>query len=290
MTEPLISVVIPAFNRSAKIERALKSVQNQTYANWEAVVVDDASKDNTVDIVKEMSTKDKRIVCVRHSRNKGSQAARNTGIRCARGQWVAFLDSDDEFLTDSLSSRMDMLIKEHTNAVHSNAYILHTNKPKIVYYSPPYKGEIYKDILIKDGPTFPSLLVQRRALENIGYLDEEILAFQEWDTYIRLGKQCKFSFLPKETFIYDYTGSDSISRDDIRGARGYGQILHKHFWNIWLYGGARALGFHYSAISQRYSMGGDKLSSLRYRLNALVWKCFSFSIILKKLKKMVPAQ
>ena len=285
--EPLISVVIPAFNRSEKIMRAVKSVQNQTYKNWEAIIVDDASNDNTAKIVHGMSFQDKRISCVSHKSNKGAQAARNTGIRAALGDWVAFLDSDDEFLPESLASRINIALKENTRAVHSHAFIVHPNKSKITYGSPGFKGRIYKDILKKDGPTFPSLLVQKKALENIRYLDENILAFQEWDTYIRLSECCTFSFLPEETFIYDHTGKDSISRDLYRGASGYRQIVEKHFWKMLRHGGARAIGYHYTVISNWYKMGGDAVKSDKYRIKSLIWKCLSPSVVLNKLENVM---
>lgn len=284
---PLITVVIPAFNRSEKILRALKSVQNQTYENWEAIVVDDASKDNTVKSVQGLSFQDRRISCVLHSSNKGAQAARNTGIRKALGEWVAFLDSDDEFLPESLAARINIALTEKSSAVHSHAYIMHTDKARMTYAAPAFRGRIYKDILKKDGPTFPALLVQKKSLENIGYLDEDILAFQEWDTYIRLAQCCTFSFLPKETFVYDYTGEDSISRDSNRGAYGYKQIVQKHFWKMWLYGGARTIGYHYAVISRWYQMGEDEANAKKYRIKSLIWKMISPGVLLNKLRNMV---
>jgi glycosyltransferase involved in cell wall biosynthesis len=285
--KPLISVVIPVYNRSEKILRALKSVQSQTYENWEVIVVDDASDDNTAKFVHDMSLQDKRISCVLHFRNKGAQGARNTGIRKALGEWVAFLDSDDEFLPESLASRINIALTENSSAVHSHAYIAHPDKPRITYASPAFRGRIYKDILKKDGPTFPSLLVQKKALENIGYLDEDIFAFQEWDTCIRLAEICTFSFLPQETFIYDNTSEDSISRDFNKGAYGYKQIVKKHFWKMWLYGGARTLGYHFQVISRWYKMGGDEVNANKYRVKSLIWKCISPSVLFNKLRNMV---
>src|SRR5215217_3652483 len=98
VNDPLISVVIPAYNRAATIEDCLRSVQAQTYQKWEVIVADDGSGDATVEIVKRLAREDARIRLVRHERNRGAQAARNSGIHAAKGSWIAFLDSDDQFL------------------------------------------------------------------------------------------------------------------------------------------------------------------------------------------------
>jgi colanic acid/amylovoran biosynthesis glycosyltransferase len=285
--KPLVSVVIPIFNREKQIVQALKSIQNQTYSNWEAIVVDDASQDQTMAVLREAASSDPRIQFIQHKYNKGAQAARNTGIRAAKGEWIAFLDSDDQWLPDSLESRMELLLKEHSNVVYSYSYIVQKDKPMQMYYVPAYWGSVYKDVLKKDGPTFQSLIVKKTALEQIGYLDEKIVAFQEWDTAIRLAEHNKFSFLPKPTFIYDYTCEDSISRDSIRGAKGYGQILRKHFWKMLWHGGVGTIGYHYSIIANWYKTGGNEDLFKKYRLKSIGWKIASPYIVLNKLKSMV---
>ncbi|NPV54646.1 MAG: glycosyltransferase family 2 protein [Firmicutes bacterium] len=91
-------MIIPTFNSSAYIAETLASVLSQTYAEIEVIVVDDASSDRTVDAVKAFA--DQRIKLVRHGRNRGPGAARNTGMAAAQGRWVAFVDSDDQMKAD----------------------------------------------------------------------------------------------------------------------------------------------------------------------------------------------
>ena len=92
---PLVSIIIPTFNRGYILPRAIKSALSQTYQNIELIIIDDGSTDNTEEIVKDFS--DPRIQYIRYSENKGRPAARNKGIKKSKGDFFAFLDSDDEY-------------------------------------------------------------------------------------------------------------------------------------------------------------------------------------------------
>jgi len=105
MKNPTVSVIIPTYNRAHLVGRSIQSVINQTYQDFEIIVVDDGSTDNTEDIIKEFQKKDKRIKHIKHNKNKGGSAARNTGIRAARGEYIAFLDSDDEWMPTKLEKQ-----------------------------------------------------------------------------------------------------------------------------------------------------------------------------------------
>ena len=101
---PVVSVIIPTYNRAHLIGRAIRSVLDQTYQDWELIVVDDASTDDIPGIVKGFT--DGRVKYIRHDENKGAAAARNTGIQAARGAYIAFLDSDDEWLPEKLERQV----------------------------------------------------------------------------------------------------------------------------------------------------------------------------------------
>ena len=91
-----VSVIIPTYNRAYLISRAINSVLNQTYQDFEIIIVDDGSTDNTEEVIKEFQEKDERIKYIRHKNNKGEAAARNTGIKAAKNEYISFQDSDDE--------------------------------------------------------------------------------------------------------------------------------------------------------------------------------------------------
>ena len=269
-SQPLVSVIIPAYNRAKTIEAAVKSVQAQTYTNWEIIISDDGSNDNTIEVVARLSRDDARVRYIVHHPNRGAQTARNAGIKAANGEWVAFLDSDDTWLPDSLERRLSIAEKENVPVVHSNAFIIHANNKRELQRVPALAGSVYKDVLSGEGPMFPCLLVKKTALERIGYLDESIPAYQEWDTAIRLAKLFPFGFEPEPTFVYDYRTENAISRDATRAGRGYEQIVRKHFWEIVSKAGFDSLWHHMDIAAGWYKKGNAKFS---------YWRCKSISII-----------
>ena len=285
---PLVSVVIPAYNRAEKIEASIKSVQAQTYPNWEIIVSDDGSKDDTKDVVGRLMGSDQRIRLISREQNAGAQAARNTGIMAAKGEWIAFLDSDDQWLPDSLQRRLAIALRDNVPVVHSNAYILHPGREKEMYRVPTLSGMVHKKVLCGEGPMFPCLLVKKSALEAIGYLDERIRSYQEWDTAIRLAKLFPFGFEPEPTFIYDYRTDNAISRDATRAGRGYEQIVRKHLGDIIKIAGFESLWYHMDIAAGWYAKGNNKLDHWRCKFISTVGKCLNPKRAARKLFNLFP--
>lgn len=116
MNQPLISIIIPTFNRASIMTTAIDSVINQTYKNWECIIVDDGSQDNTISVIENYSKKDIRIKCYQRDRlPKGAPTCRNIGLSNAKGDYVIFLDSDDYFLSFCLEQRVNEIIKRSDN-------------------------------------------------------------------------------------------------------------------------------------------------------------------------------
>jgi len=271
MSNALVTVVVPTFNRASTIEAALRSIQRQTCALWEAVVVDDGSTDNGVDRVARFASEDPRIRLIRHGHNRGAQAARNTGIGAARTQWIAFLDSDDEWIPESLELRLDTAQRNRLHVVHTGAYVILENGDKSLYEVPAMHGWVYTQLLKTPGPLFQGLLVAKEAFTKIGGLDERIVALQEWETTIRLAKHYRFGFVATPTFIWDCRGSDTITKDTRRDAMGYEQVVRKHFFSM-LKTGPETLSTHYRRLARRYAEANAKPDALRSRRYATFWQ------------------
>ena len=260
---PTVSVIIPTYNRAHLIGRAIQSVLNQTYQDFEIIVVDDASKDNTEEVVK--SFRDERIIYLRHENNRGAQTARNTGIKAAKGGWIAFLDSDDEWLPQRLEVELSLAHKTGVSVVYSECYIKRSNDSELKIFGIRHKsGDIYRDLLKYPGPMFQGLLVKRECLERIGYLDKAIISYQEWDTAIRLARYYKFGFVEKPLFIYHCHEDETISKDMKRDADGRAQIVKKNRKDILEVAGKKALQRHYIILAGKYYSVGEFEISSRY--------------------------
>lgn len=119
-----ISVIIPAYNAQAYIAKAIRSVQAQTFSNFEVIVVDDASTDATAAAVHELCAEDARIRYARMEANAGPAASRNRGLDLAQGEWVALLDADDRFHPDRLETPLDLGEREGVDVVSDNITLL----------------------------------------------------------------------------------------------------------------------------------------------------------------------
>ncbi|WP_277640134.1 glycosyltransferase family 2 protein [Wolinella succinogenes] len=241
INDPLISVVIPMFNRSKTIKRCLDSVCSQTYSNLEVIVVDDCSTDNSTDVVENYS--DNRVRLVKLEKNSGAQAARNNGILNANGEWIAFLDSDDTWEVQKLEKQLKELEKNQWNpmtVVHGNCFCLdESTSKKWILNLPVVEGYSFERLLSAPSPMFPALLTSKKALLDIGLLDESVPSYQEWDTAIRLSQKCQFIHLNEPLFTYHFHEGETISKNKKRDIDGYEyiikkfkeQMIHNKSWN-----------------------------------------------------------
>lgn len=226
-----ISIIIPAYNRAKLLPECIKSIIHQTYTDWECIIVDDFSTDNTRELVEKINVADKRIRCITNTRKKGAQGARNSGILEAKGEWIAFNDSDDEWLSDKLEKQIKELEKinfDKNYLVHGNCNVFNHQTNLTSYWKLPLReGNCYKQLLSAPAPVFPALLVSKEALIKIDLLDENVPSYQEWDTSIRLSKYCKFIHIQEPLFIYHQHAGETISKDLERDIKGVNYIRMK---------------------------------------------------------------
>lgn len=225
----LISVIIPVFNREQTIKKCIESVLNQTYTNFEVIVVNDCSTDGTQEIISQIQ--DVRVKLVNLEKNSGAQIARNEGIIAAKGEWIAFLDSDDFWEYKKLELQMREVKKlnyKNNIVIHGNCYCLDLKKEKKwLWQLPPTEAMCYTLLLARPAPLFPSILTSKQALYDIGLLDITAPSYQEWDTTISLSKKCEFIHLKEPLFTYVFHDGDTISKNKNRDIDGYWYIVNK---------------------------------------------------------------
>jgi glycosyltransferase involved in cell wall biosynthesis len=211
---PLVSVVIPTYNRATLLYRSVNSILIQTIKDFELIIVDDGSTDNTGRVVK--SFNDKRIRYICYNENKGACAARNIGIKNSRGKFIAFQDSDDEWLPEKLQKQLDCFNKTPEIGVAYCTFWKIKGDKQII--APSNKeninGNIFYQILKEQFITTQSILVKRECFSKAGYFDESLPRLQDWELLIRLSKYYDFAFVD-EPLLRTYYSVDSISADDM---------------------------------------------------------------------------
>lgn len=244
-----ISAVIPSYNRENTIKRCIDSILNQSYPVFEIIVVDDGSTDQTLNIIK---TEYGDVVRIIRQNHKGAQAARNVGIRAAKGQYIAFLDSDDEWLPNKLELQVRELHKDKDVVICGDGYIQrdwNENVPivyrkninddkgvkkgsKKILRMNGKSGTVYRAILRESFCLFSLLLTSKESLLEIGLLDENVPSFQEWDTAIQLAKVRRFSYIQKPMFIYHLHDGETISKSTRKEIDGLEYICQKYKYEI----------------------------------------------------------
>ena len=267
----MVSVIIPAHNRARTLRRAIESALHQTIQDIEVIVVDDASKDNTVNVAQELVRSDTRVRLIQNTNNRGAQAARNIGARAANGDWLSFLDSDDWMLPTSVETRLHVARDQRVKIVHSDAFVLRQNQDRALFGVPPLSGSIYEALLRAPGPMFPGMMVAVDAFREMGELDEDVVSHQEWDTAIRLARRHPFGFVSEATFVYDCTGNDTISKNLLKGAIGYEYIVNKHFSEMLLRVGPKAVSRHYAMIAHHYAQAGASVLATKSKWKSFLW-------------------
>lgn len=206
---PKVSVIIPTYNRAHLLERAIRSVLNQTFQDFELIVVDDGSTDETNKIIGIFNLD---IYYIRHDKNKGVSAARNTGLRYSKGNYIAFLDSDDEWLPQKLERQIKVFENgsDKLGVVYSG-YSVETKPDEPII--PQYRGDILNYILIYNcvgSATNP--LILKNCFDKVGLFDEDLPALNDWDMWIRIGQHYDFEFIPEILACY-HPQTVSISKN-----------------------------------------------------------------------------
>lgn len=221
-----VSAIIPTYNRSDSVGRAIQSVLDQTYQDFELIIVDDGSTDSTEEVIK--SFDDERIVYLSHDENKGKPAAaRNTGIKEARGEYIAFLDSDDEWLPKKLEKQMQVMCasSESVGVVYCfwKRFLIDGS---IKEYTPKLtnRRDARKRLFnLQIGPGPPSVLIKSECFEKVGLFDEDLSGWEGHDLWIRISEYYDFAYIP-EFFLYAYETKDR-SKNPTKARM---EILYKH--------------------------------------------------------------
>lgn len=204
-----VSVIIPVYNRDYSLRDAVESVLIQTYKPSEIIIIDDGSFFQAKDILKNYKN---HIKIIRHEKNKGVSASRNTGILASSSKYIAFLDSDDIFLPEKLELQINFMKENNYQISHTNEFwykkdrFINKNKK-----SKRYGGKILDKILDKCRVSPSSLIVERKVFEKCGLFDETLDVCEDYEISLRFALEYEIGYLDKNLIIKRAIEENSLS-------------------------------------------------------------------------------
>ncbi len=233
-TNPIVSVVLPTYNRAPLLGRAIRSVLGQSYTNFELLVIDDGSTDETSNVV--AGFRDRRIRYISLPHNTGAGAARNVGIRMATGKFLAFQDSDDEWLPSKLAKQMSAFERGsgRLGIVYSDMHRIHGDGTATYFAAP----SVTSDRLINTAVWFyqvgnlgvQSSVIKREYLDAAGHFNENLPALEDLEMFIRLSRRCEFHLIQEP--LVRYYDTQGISKDRYAGWLSRKLILKLYYKEI----------------------------------------------------------
>ena len=230
--KPQISIITLTKNRANFISKAIKSILEQSFSNWELIIIDDVSSDNTSNIVQDYASKDRRIKYYKNSTSRGISKNRNLGLSLTLGKYIAVLDSDDEWIDkNKLQKQLDFMEKNPD-------YVLIGSNIKIV----DERGNFMKNtnfetedinirnkILISNQIPHSTVMYKKYLAENNGSYDEKLSCVEDFDLFLRLGIFGKFKNLKEITTSYTRHSQGISQKKRLTMAWNHFKIVWKNF-------------------------------------------------------------
>lgn len=231
MIRALISIIIPTYNREGILGEAIRSILGQSYPNFELIIIDDCSTDSTKELVR--SIDDERIRYIRHEENMGPSHARNTGIQVAKGDYIAFQDSDDIWVPDKLMKQLELMESDSILGAVYTGYTKYFNDGT-TQYNPSKEidicskeGYIYASLLNGNTVGTPTLLIKRECIGKVGMFDSHMKAWEDWDFILRVARVYKIGFID-ESLVLSHFSADGVNSDSRKIVEAWCHILYKY--------------------------------------------------------------
>jgi len=209
--QPLVSIVIATHNYGQYIEQAVESVIKQTFTDWELVIIDDGSTDNTKENLSSL-LKDKRITYF-WQENLGQPKAKNRGIQLAKGEFIAFLDADDAWLPEKLEKQLPVFDKDlEIGITYTGLQIMNENgQLGEIRQCKKLKGNVFKESLYQTIPPFSSTIVRKTVLKEVGLFNEHIPLAIDFELWLRVSMRYQFNYIDEPLLFYR-TGHANLSK------------------------------------------------------------------------------
>jgi glycosyltransferase involved in cell wall biosynthesis len=262
-----VSVILPTYNRAQLLKISIKSVLSQTYGDFELILIDDCSTDATSRVLDSIT--DSRVRVIKNTTNKGIAAVRNIGVMNSRGEYIAFLDDDDEWLPDKLEKQVHIIEKcpPVLGCVYTGILIImdggnNTSQTKI----PHFRENILNDLLFNNFITTSTMLIKKECFEKTGLFDESIPYGEDYDMWIRIAEIFEFEII-SEPLVKYRIHSNSISANHGAIIKGLETLMSKH--EKLFASNNRARSNHLLELGIAYCYLGNTIAGKKAFLNAL---------------------
>ncbi len=220
--KPDISIIMPTRNRAHFLDRAIQDVQKQNFHNWELIVIDDGSVDDTKEIAKKY-LQDARILYVQQP-HRGLSKSRNTGLRLARAKYLAFHDDDDLWLPGRLQSGYDWLQQNPRHAFVYSPVMTRTHKSAVIYPESIKESELVT-LVNSCEIQVCSITVRNEVIQHIGFFNEKIEMCEDYDLWLRIASQYEYGCIPTIQAEY-HLHSDNMTRSKYKLYQGLLNVLY----------------------------------------------------------------
>lgn len=225
---PLVSIIVPTYNRAHLLPRAVGGVLAQTYDRFELLIIDDCSTDNTAEVVEGFG--DARIRYIRQPKNGGVSAARNRGLREAKGELIAFLDSDDEWVPEKLARQVDLVRRRPDKVgLFYTGVLTYGAEGDRQIEVPVHRGDVWREMLHRNAiHGTSSTMLRREVVEMVGYFDETLPAIEDFDYWTRIARFYEFDFVPDALTIYHNEDQDESAELERRSRNFPANMAARH--------------------------------------------------------------
>jgi len=211
MLQAKVSVVIATYNMGNYIGEAVDSILKQNWKNLELIIVDDGSTDDTETIINEMANDHSNVIYIKIP-NSGQPIAKNTGMKNATGEFIAFCDADDRWIEDKLQHQMPLFEDPEVGVVYSDVIYIDSLGEEIAHTEARkfYSGSVTKNLIDFNFVPFGTSVIRRACIKDCGIFDTNIQMGIDWDLWLRYSTKWKFSYTAEKTYAYrDWPGQMS---------------------------------------------------------------------------------
>ena len=217
MNEPLVSIITPVYNAERFLSETIKSVKNQTYENWELLLVDDCSKDNSVSIIKEFQKNDHRIKYIKLEKNSGASVTRNTGIKNAKGRFIAFVDSDDIWESNKLEIQIKYMLDKKLGFTFTSYRYMKENGTKTNKIAKAPNKINYNGLLKNTIIGCSTVVIDRKIIGD--FLMPLVKKGQDTATWLMILRSQKYAYGIEEVLVDYRLVGNSLSSNKIKALK-----------------------------------------------------------------------